>query len=277
MERGAAAARVRGGAGRRRVLDLRRPGTSWLAMRAPRRFGAMDKLDRAVGGARARAGVASGGLCWSIVWPESTRPAGLVVLTLGTPADLSLYSEASVMPEAAKRTGPSATAWSSISSSAPRRGGLRRPAVALRTLTALIEDGSGSAAGCRHTRPPCCTRFFGAAEPAGAHGSDSGRPRAVLGELRRNTSRLGESPRTRARGAPSLDRLGQVAGAGDRSALLYHRLLVALDRHRGVGFRVHRPAGMSSVPLKGLDRYTPSRQRAALALCGVKCHGTAGL
>jgi GNAT superfamily N-acetyltransferase len=225
------------------------------------RFGAMDELTE-LWVAPSYAGQGIGRSLLERVWPESPTPElGRVVVTLGTPVDLSLYTEFGVMPVSGHwhmrhrvdqyleqrahevdAAGPSVhglTAqraveeWKRLE---PAAIGHERPLLhdffgRTRNSLALLDPDSGRARGL------CWVSAEGDIGPAVAETPEDLVP-VVLAAL--DLVAKSQEPET----------FG-VFCTTDSWWLL--------DRLRRLGFHVHWPAWvMSSVPIPGLDRYVPT-------------------
>lgn len=226
------------------------------------RFGVMDELTE-LWVAPEHSGRGVGRALLERVWPESPTPElGRVVLTLGTPTDLTLYTEFGVMPagghwhlrhrveqyleqraQEVDSAGPgvhvltpgrAVDEWKRLE---PLAIGHERPLLheffgRNRACLACMDEQSGQAAGL------CWVSSDGEIGPA-----------------------VGEEPR---------DLVPVVLAALDRVAKSQEPESIGvfcttdswwlLDRLRRLGFRVHWPAWvLCSVPLPGLDRYLPTR------------------
>ena len=227
------------------------------------RFTGMDELTEiAVAPSHAGAGIGKGLL--ERAWPEPPTPQrGRVVVTLGTPADLTLYTRFGVMPVAGH--------WHLR---LPRRG---VPGAALardrlhRAGRCTCSRRSGPCEEWKRLEPaaigherPALHEFFGAHArlPRGA-GRQPARPRALC--WMSPDGDIGPAV-----GATPEDLIPVVLAALDRVAKSHEPELLGvycttdswylLDRLRRLGFRLHWPSWvMSSVPLPGLDRYLPTR------------------
>jgi GNAT superfamily N-acetyltransferase len=226
------------------------------------RFGAMDELTE-LWVSPEHAGRGIGRALLERVWPDSPTPdLGRVVLTLGTPSDLTLYTDFGVMPvgghwhlrhRAERYLERRATEVDSL-----------EPGVHVLTSERAVEEWKRlepSAIG--HERPRL-HEFFGRRRNCLARVD----PRTGLASALCWVSSEGDiGP---AVGETAEDLVPVVLAALDRVAKAQEPETFGvfcttdswwlLDRLRRLGFRVHWPAWvMSSVPLPGLDRYLPTR------------------
>ncbi len=226
------------------------------------RFGAMDELTE-LWVSPEHAGRGIGRALLERVWPDSPTPdLGRVVLTLGTPSDLTLYTDFGVMPvgghwhlrhRAERYLERRATEVDSL-----------EPSVHVLTSERAVEEWKRlepSAIG--HERPRL-HEFFGRRRNCLARVD----PRTGLASALCWVSSEGDiGP---AVGETAEDLVPVVLAALDRVAKAQEPETFGvfcttdswwlLDRLRRLGFRVHWPAWvMSSVPLPGLDRYLPTR------------------
>ncbi len=226
------------------------------------RFGAMDELTE-LWVSPEHAGRGLGRALLERVWPDSPTPdLGRVVLTLGTPSDLTLYTDFGVMPvgghwhlrhRAERYLERRATEVDSL-----------EPSVHVLTSERAVEEWKRlepSAIG--HERPRL-HEFFGRRRNCLARVD----PRTGLASALCWVSSEGDiGP---AVGETAEDLVPVVLAALDRVAKAQEPETFGvfcttdswwlLDRLRRLGFRVHWPAWvMSSVPLPGLDRYLPTR------------------
>ena len=226
------------------------------------RFGTMDELTELwVAPDHARQGIGRGLL--ERVWPESPTPElGRVVVSLGTPVDLSLYTEFGVMPvsghwhmrhrvdqyleqrahevDAAEPTVHGLTSeraveeWKRLE---PAAIGHERPLLheffgRTRNCLAFLDSASGRA------RALCWVSSEGDIGPAVAETTEDLVPVVLT----------------------ALDRVAKSHEPETFGVFCTTDSWWLLDRLRRLGFRVHWPAWvMSSVPLPGLDRYVPTR------------------
>ena len=196
-------------------------------------------------------------------WPTSPTPdLGRLVVAVGRPADLTLFTEFGVMPV----IGPLAHA--------PPRGPLpgepraRRwtrpsPACTCSRPDRAVEEWSRlEPAAIAHDRTPL-HEFFGRTRNCLATVDDAGNATALCwvsghGEIGPG---VGQNPEDLV--PVVLAALDRVAKMQEPESFGVHCTTAAwwlMDRLRRLGFRVHWPAWiMSSVPLPGLDRYLATR------------------
>ncbi len=226
------------------------------------RFGVMDELTE-LWVSPSHAGRGIGRSLLEHIWPNSPSPElGRVVVTLGTPVDLTLYTEFGVMPvtghwhmrhrveqylEArahevdaaapavhALTTDRAITEWQRLE---PEAIGHERPLLQdffgrTRTCLAYFDQRSGD------TRALCWVSAEGDIGPAVAETAEDLVP-VVLA---------------------ALDRIAKMQEPETFGVFCTTSSWWLLDRLRRLGFRVYWPAWvMSSVPLPGLDRYLPTR------------------
>jgi GNAT superfamily N-acetyltransferase len=226
------------------------------------RFGVMDELTELwVVPEHRRRGV--GRALLERVWPKSPTPElGRVVLTLGTPSALTLYTDFGVMPagghwhlrhrveqyleqraQEVDSTGPgvhvltpdrAVDEWKRLE---PLAIGHERPLLheffgRNRTCLACVDQESGHAAGL------CWVSSDGEIGPA-----------------------VGETPEDLVPVVlAALDRVAKAQEPETFGVFCSTDSWWLLDRLRRLGFRVHWPAWvLCSVPLPGLDRYLPTR------------------
>jgi GNAT superfamily N-acetyltransferase len=242
------------------------PGVFWICENGEEpvgyarvtRFGSMDELTE-LWADPSHAGRGVGRALLQRCWPQSpTRELGRVVLTLGTPTDLSLYTEFGVMPV----TGH----WhmrQRVDRYTERRSqevDAAAPAVhALTTERAVDEWQRLEPAAIGHERP-LLHEFFGRTRTCLALMSDGG-DRAVglcwvsaAGDIGPAVGETAEDlvPVVLA----ALDRVAKMQEPESLGVFCTTDSWWLLDRLRRLGFRVHWPAWvMSSVPIPGLDRY----------------------
>lgn len=226
------------------------------------RFTGMDELtDIAV--APEHMGQGIGKALLERAWPESPSPErGRVVVTLGTPADLTLYTRFGVMPAAGH--------WH-----------LRHRAEAYLERRSLETDASEPAV--HGLTPDRAVEAWKRLEPAAiGHERPSlheffGRTRGCLAVMDKETGVAKglcwvspDGDIGPAVGATPEDLVPVVLAALDRVAKSQSPELLGvycttdawwlLDRLRRLGFHLYWPSWvMSSVPLPGLDRYLPTR------------------
>jgi GNAT superfamily N-acetyltransferase len=227
------------------------------------RFGAMDELTE-LWVAPPYAGRGVGRALLERCWPNSPTPQlGRVVITLGTPVDLTLYTEFGVMPvtghwhmrqrveEYLERRSQEV-----VDSSEPGAHALT-PERAVEEWKRLEPLAVG------HERP-LLHEFFGRTRICLAvMDQDLGRACAVCwvspdGEIGPAVGESAESlvPLVLA----ALDRVAKAQEPDTFGVFCTTDSWWLLDRLRRLGFRVHWPAWvMSSVPLPGLDRYLATR------------------
>jgi GNAT superfamily N-acetyltransferase len=227
------------------------------------RFAGMDELtDMAVAPDHAGSGI--GKALLERVWPgRPTRERGRVVVTLGTPADLTLYTRYGVMP---------ATGHWHLRCPADRYQEARsllatdkaEPAVHVLTPERAVEEWKRlEPLAIGHERP-ALHEFFGRTRSCLACvDEDSGgaqalcwvSPEADIGPA------VGATPEALV--PVVLAALDRVAKAHEPELLGVYCTTDAwwlLDRLRRTGFHLYWPSWvMSSVPLPGLDRYLPTR------------------
>jgi hypothetical protein len=226
------------------------------------RFGAMDELTE-LWVAPAYAGRGVGRAMLGRCWPESPTPElGRVVLGLGMPADLSLFTEFGVMPvsghwhlrqrsqeyverrsQEVDATEPAVHALTADRAVAewkrlePSAIGHERPLLhdffgRTRTCLAIMDAERGEAAAL------CWVSSDGEIGPAVGRGTEDLAP-VVLA---------------------ALDRVAKSQEPETFGVFCTTHSWWLLDRLRRLGFTVHWPSWvMCSVPLPGLDRYLPTR------------------
>jgi N-acetylglutamate synthase-like GNAT family acetyltransferase len=226
------------------------------------RFGAMDEMAQLWVAAEHAGRDVSRGLL-ERCWPDSpTRELGRVVLAVGTPADLTLYTEFGVMPV----TGH----WQMrhrVDQYLEHRAQQRdttEPDVHVLTADRAIEEWKRlEPAAIGHERPALHEFFARTRNCLATVDAESGRATAVCwvsGHAEIGPG-VGEQPE---------DLVPVVLAALDRVAKMQEPEILAvhcttaswwlMDRLRRLGFWVHWPAWiMSSVPLPGLDRYLLTR------------------
>jgi hypothetical protein len=226
------------------------------------RFGAMDELTE-LWVAPSHVGLGVGHGLLERCWPQSPTPElGRVVLGLGTPADLSLFTEFGVMPVSGhwhlrhraeeyleRRSQELDAAEPAVHALTPERAvrewqrlepgaiGHERPRLheffgRTRTCLAIMDADRGEA------RALCWVSSDGEIGPAVAEGSHDLVP-VVLA---------------------ALDRVAKQQEPETFGVFCTTDSWWLLDRLRRLGFRVHWPSWiMCSVPLPGLDRYLATR------------------
>ena len=226
------------------------------------RFGAMDELTE-LWVAPSHAGLGVGHALLERCWPESPTPElGRVVLGLGMPADLSLYTEFGVMPVSGhwhlrhraeeyeeRRSLELESSEPAVHALTPERAvgeWKRLEPSAIGHERPLLHDFFGRTRTCLATMDPergqavalCWVSFDGEIGPAVGEEAEHLVP-VVLAALDRVAKQ--QEPET----------FGVFCTTGS---------WWLLDRLRRLGFTVHWPSWvMCSMPLPGLDRYLPTR------------------
>jgi GNAT superfamily N-acetyltransferase len=226
------------------------------------RFGSMDELTE-LWVAPSHAGRGVGRALLERCWPDSPTPdLGRVVLGLGTPADLSLYTEFGVMPVSGhwhlRHRADKYVERRSLELDATE------PAVhALTAERAVAEWKRLEPSAIGHERPRL-HEFFGRTRTCLAT-VDGGRGEAVAlcwvssdGEI---GPAVAEEP---AALVPvvlaALDRVAKQQEPETFGVFCTTQSWWLLDRLRRLGFQIYWPSWvMCSVPLPGLDRYLPTR------------------
>jgi N-acetylglutamate synthase-like GNAT family acetyltransferase len=226
------------------------------------RFGSMDELAELwVAPSHAGRGVSRGLL--ERCWPESPTPdLGRLVVAVGTPADLTLFTEFGVMPVSGH--------WQMrhrVDQYLEQRAlelDATDPGVHVLTPERALEEWKRlEPAAIGHDRRTLHDFFSRTRNCLATVDAESGRATALCwvsghGEIGPG---VGEHPE---------DLVPVVLAALDRVAKMQEPEILAifcttdswwlLDRLRRLGFKVHWPAWvMSSVPIPGLDRYLPTR------------------
>ena len=226
------------------------------------RFGGMDELSEiAVSPDHAGAGIGKGLL--ERCWPERpTREQGRAVVTLGTPADLTLYTRFGVMPVAGhwnlRHRSTEYLERRSLEST-----DATEPDVHVLTPERAVDEWKRLEPGAIGHERPALHEFFGRSRGCLAVLNGDGEAQALCwmspdGDI---GPAVGETPE---------DVIPVVLAALDRVAKTHQPEYLdvyctthawwLLDRLRRLGFRLHWPSWvMSSVPLPGLDRYLPTR------------------
>jgi GNAT superfamily N-acetyltransferase len=225
------------------------------------RFGSMDELTE-LWVAPSHAGRGVGKALLEQCWPEPpTRELGRVVVGLGMPADLTLFTEFGVMPVSGHwHLRQRAEVYVERRS---QEVDAAEPAVhALTAERAVAEWKSLEPAAIGHERP-LLQEFFGRTRTCLAIMDDQGHAIALCwispdGDIGPAVARDTESL------APvvlaALDRVARSKEPDTFGVFCTTDSWWLLDRLRRLGFRVHWPSWiMCSVPLPGLDRYLPSR------------------
>jgi GNAT superfamily N-acetyltransferase len=226
------------------------------------RFGVMDELTELwVAPEHARRGV--GRALLELVWPDSPTPElGRVVLTLGTPGDLTLYTQFGVMP-----VGGHWHLRHRVEQYLEQRAlevDSTEPGVHALTSDRAVEEWKRlEPAAIGHERPRL-HEFFG-------------RTRSCLACVDQETGQagglcwvssdgyigpaVGETPEDLVPVVlAALDRVAKAQEPESFDVFCTTDSWWLLDRLRRLGFRVHWPSWvLCSVPLPGLDRYLPTR------------------
>jgi GNAT superfamily N-acetyltransferase len=237
-------------------------GDEMVGYTSSSRFGAMDELTE-LWVVPSHAGRGIGRSLLERVWPNSpTRQLGRVVVTLGTPVDLTLYTEFGVMPVTGhwhmrhrvdqyleQRARERDATDPGVHGLTPER--------AIAEWKRLEPDAVG------HERP-LLQEFFGRTRICLAYlDRQTGTARALCwvsseGDI---GPAVGETPQDLVPVViAALDRVVKAREPETIGVFCTTGSWWLLDRLRRLGFRVHWPAWvMSSVPLPGLDRYVPTR------------------
>jgi GNAT superfamily N-acetyltransferase len=226
------------------------------------RFGAMDELTE-LWVAPSHAGRGVGRALLERCWPESPTPdLGRVVLGIGTPADLSLYTEFGVMPVSGhwhlRHRAEQYTERRSLELEATE------PDVhALTPERAVTEWKRLEPSAIGHERPRL-HEFFGRTRTCLAT-VDGERGEAVVLCWVSSDGEIGPAVGEGAQHLvpvvlAALDRVAKQQEPETFGVFCTTDSWWLLDRLRRLGFRVHWPSWvMCSVPLPGLDRYLPTR------------------
>ncbi|HYN91912.1 MAG TPA: GNAT family N-acetyltransferase [Thermoleophilaceae bacterium] len=226
------------------------------------RFGAMDEMAELwVAPSHAGHGVSRGLL--ERCWPESPTPdLGRLVVAVGTPADLTLFTDFGVMPVSGH--------WQMrhrVDQYLEQRAlelDSTEPSVHALTTERAVEEWKRLEPDAIGHERPALHEFFGRTRNCLAtFDAESGRATGLcwvsgVGEI---GPAVGEHP---------ADLIPVVLAALDRVAKMQEPETFGvyctteswwlMDRLRGLGFKVHWPSWiMSSVPLPGLDRYLATR------------------
>jgi GNAT superfamily N-acetyltransferase len=226
------------------------------------RFGVMDELTE-LWVAPSHAGLGVGRTLLERCFPESPTPdLGRVVLGLGTPSDLSLYTEFGVMPV----TGH----WHlrhRVDEYLERRSlelDIAEPGVhALTPELAVAEWKRLEPSAIGHERPRL-HEFFGRTRTCLAT-VDGARGKAVALCWVSSDGDIGPAVGEQARDLvpvvlAALDRVAKQQEPETFGVYCTTDSWWLLDRLRRLGFQIHWPSWvMCSVPLPGLDRYLPTR------------------
>jgi len=225
------------------------------------RFGAMDELTE-LWVAPSHAGLGVGRALLERCWPESPTPdLGRVVLGIGRPADLTLYTEFGVMPV----SGHWHMRHRSEEYVERRSQEIDAPPPTVHALTperAVAEWKRLEPPAIGHERPRL-HEFFGRDRICLATVDESGAASALcwvssVGEIGPAVARSTEEvvPVVLA----ALDRVAKAQEPESLSVFCTTLCWWLLRRLRLLGFRVWWPSWiMCSVPLPGLDRYVPTR------------------
>ena len=226
------------------------------------RFGAMDELTE-LWVSPSHVGLGVGRALLERCWPESpTRELGRVILGVGTPADLSLYTEFGVMPVSGH--------WHMrhrVEEYLERRSqevDSTEPAVHALTPDRAVTEWKRLEPSAIGYERPLLHEFFGRTRTCLAT-IDAGRGQATALCWVSADGDIGPAV-----GQEAQDLVPVVLAALDRVAKMQEPETFGvfcttdswwlLDRLRRLGFRVHWPAWvMCSVPLPGLDRYLATR------------------
>jgi len=226
------------------------------------RFGSMDEMTE-LWVAPSHAGRGLGRMLLQHCWPQSpSRELGRVVLTLGTPVDLTLYTDFGVMPATGHwhlrhRAEDYLERRSQEVDAAEQAVHVLTPDRAVEEWKRLEPSAIG------HERP-LLHEFFGRTRTCLA-GMDEASGRATglcwvssEGEIGPGVGQTAENlvPVVLA----ALDRVAKAREPETFGVFCTTDSWWLLDRLRRLGFRVHWPAWvMASVPLPGLDRYLATR------------------
>ena len=226
------------------------------------RFGSMDELTE-LWADPTYAGRGVGRALLERCWPESPTPElGRAVLAVGTPIDLSLYTEFGVMPV----TGH----WhmrqrvDTYTEHRSQEVDATEPAVHALTPERAIDEWKRLEPGAIGHERPLLHEFFGRTRTCLAVMPDGGDRAAGLcwvsaaGDIGPAVGETAEDlvPVVLA----ALDRVANVQEHESLGVFCTTDSWWLLDRLRRLGFRVYWPAWvMSSVPIPGLDRYLATR------------------
>jgi GNAT superfamily N-acetyltransferase len=226
------------------------------------RFGSMDELTE-LWVAPSHAGRGVGRALLERCWPDSPTPElGRVVLGLGTPADLSLYTEFGVMPVSGhwhlRQRADTYMERRSLELDATE------PAVhALTPERAVAEWKRLEPSAIGHERPRL-HEFFGRTRTCLAT-VDGGRAEAVALCWVSSDGEIGPAVAEEAEHLvpvvlAALDRVAKQQEPETFGVFCTTQSWWLLDRLRRLGFQIYWPSWvMCSVPLPGLDRYLPTR------------------
>lgn len=196
-------------------------------------------------------------------WPGSPTPElGRVVVAVGIPADLTLFTEFGVMPvsghwQLGHRTEQYVEQRAQELDAA-------EPAVHVLTTERAVQEWKRLEPTALGHERPLLHEFFGRTRNCLATmDAESGRAAALCwvsneGEI---GPAVAESPEALVPVVlAALDRVAKIQEPEDMTVFCTSESWWLLDRLRRLGFRVKWPAWiLSSVPLPGLDRYLPSR------------------
>jgi GNAT superfamily N-acetyltransferase len=226
------------------------------------RFGAMDELTE-LWVMPDYAGRGVGRALLERCWPEPPSPQlGRVVIGLGTPADLSLYTEFGVMPVSGhwhmrhrvdayleRRSLELDATEPAVHALTPERAvaeWIRLEPVAIGHERPLLHEFFGRTRTCLATIDPARGQAVGLCWV-----SSDGDIGPAVGEEPENLVPVVLA---------ALDRVAKMQEPETFGVFVTTNAWWLLDRLRRLGFRVHWPAWvMSSVPLPGLDRYLATR------------------
>ena len=226
------------------------------------RFGSMDELAELwVADSHRRRGVGRGLLerCWT---GSPTPDLGRLVVAVGTPADLTLFTEFGVMPVSGH--------WhmrQRVDHYLEQRAAERdvaEPDVHVLTTDRAVEEWKRLEPDAIWHERPALHEFFGRTRNCLATvDPESGHAKGLcwvsnLGEI---GPAVGQQPEDLVPVVlASLDRVAKMQEPETFGVFCTTQSWWLINRLRGLGFRVYWPAWiMSSVPLPGLDRYLPTR------------------
>jgi GNAT superfamily N-acetyltransferase len=224
-------------------------------------FGAMDELTE-LWVSPTHTGHGIGRRLLERVWPESPTPTlGRMVVTLGTPVDLTLYTEFGVMPVAGH--------WhmrhrvDRYLEQRAQEVDATAPAVHALTPDRAVEEWKRLEPPAVGHERPLLHEFFGRTRSCLALlDTESGNARALCWVS--SNCEIGPAVGERAQDLvpvvlAALDSVAKMQEPETFGVFCTTASWWLLDRLRRLGFRVHWPAWiLSSVPLPGLDRYVPT-------------------